>query len=269
MPVLRVALAQVDVTVGDLAGNAAVVLDRTAEAARGRRPPRRLPRDDAHRLPARGPGAAPVVPGGVAGRPRDSWPADLAEAGLGERRGDRRLPRRRRPAAQRARVLLGGQVVARYFKHHLPNYGVFDEHRYFVPGDSLRRRPAPRCRHRADDLRGRLAGRRPVRRGRQPPASAWSSTSTARRTSATRTTCGCRCCSAGRAEAGRPVVYVNTVGGQDELVFDGDSMVVVRRRRACCCGRRSTSRASSWSTSPSPLRSPRPSGRHRLDCRWP
>jgi NAD+ synthase (glutamine-hydrolysing) len=32
MPVLRVALAQVDITVGDLAGNAAVILDRTAEA---------------------------------------------------------------------------------------------------------------------------------------------------------------------------------------------------------------------------------------------
>ena len=32
MPVLRVALAQVDVTVGDFAGNAAVILDRTAEA---------------------------------------------------------------------------------------------------------------------------------------------------------------------------------------------------------------------------------------------
>ena len=28
------------------------------------------------------------------------------------------------------------------------------------------------------------------------------------------------------AEAGAPVLYVNTVGGQDELVFDGDSMVV-------------------------------------------
>ena len=34
------------------------------------------------------------------------------------------------------------QVVARYFKHHLPNYGVFDELRYFVPGDALAGRPA-------------------------------------------------------------------------------------------------------------------------------
>src|SRR5262249_44599473 len=34
-------------------------------------------------------------------------------------------------------VLHGGRVVATYFKHHLPNYGVFDEDRYFVPGDTL------------------------------------------------------------------------------------------------------------------------------------
>ena len=34
-------------------------------------------------------------------------------------------------------VLYGGEVVATYFKHHLPNYGVFDEARYFVPGDQF------------------------------------------------------------------------------------------------------------------------------------
>src|SRR6185436_14862037 len=34
-------------------------------------------------------------------------------------------------------VLRHGGVVARYFKHHLPNYGVFDEDRYFVPGDTF------------------------------------------------------------------------------------------------------------------------------------
>ena len=37
----------------------------------------------------------------------------------------------------RSRSLHGGRVVARYAKHHLPNYGVFDEYRYFVPGDAL------------------------------------------------------------------------------------------------------------------------------------
>ena len=34
-------------------------------------------------------------------------------------------------------LLLGGQVVATCYKRRLPNYGVFDERRYFVPGDSF------------------------------------------------------------------------------------------------------------------------------------
>ena len=45
-------------------------------------------------------------------------------------------------------------------------------------------------------------------------------------------------------EAGATVAYVNTVGGQDELVFDGDSTWWSARTVPCCCGRRSTSRAS-------------------------
>ena len=36
-----------------------------------------------------------------------------------------------------ASVLLGGKVIGQYFKHHLPNYSVFDEYRNFVPGDEL------------------------------------------------------------------------------------------------------------------------------------
>ena len=36
-----------------------------------------------------------------------------------------------------AAVIHGGRVVGRYAKHHLPNYGVFDEYRIFAPGESL------------------------------------------------------------------------------------------------------------------------------------
>jgi NAD+ synthase (glutamine-hydrolysing) len=123
-----------------------------------------------------------------------------------------------------------GAVVARYFKHHLPNYGVFDERRYFVPGDRfvvvrhlgtdialticedvwqdggpftvagaaraglvLNINGSPYERNK-DDLRLPLLQRR-------------------------------------AAEAGAPVLYVNTTGAQDELVFDGDSMVVARDGR--------------------------------------
>ena len=70
-----------------------------------------------------------------------------------------------------AALLYAGAVAAPSAKHHLPNYGVFDEYRYFVPGDTLpvfrlppRAAAARRRRHR--DLRGPVAGRRPGR-GRQ------------------------------------------------------------------------------------------------------
>ena len=62
-------------------------------------------------------------------------------------------------------VLADGAVAAVYRKIRLPNYGVFDEHRYFEPGDE----PAPievaGVPGRADDLRGRL-GRGPPGLGR-------------------------------------------------------------------------------------------------------
>ena len=45
-----------------------------------------------------------------------------------------RLGRPRGAPFNAAAVLHAGSVVARYAKHHLPNYGVFDEFRYFVPG---------------------------------------------------------------------------------------------------------------------------------------
>ena len=36
-----------------------------------------------------------------------------------------------------ASVLMGGEIIGRYAKHHLPNYSVFDEYRIFVPGNDL------------------------------------------------------------------------------------------------------------------------------------
>ena len=47
-----------------------------------------------------------------------------------------RLGRPRHSPQNAAAVVRGGRVIAGYAKHHLPNYGVFDEYRYFVPGKS-------------------------------------------------------------------------------------------------------------------------------------
>ncbi len=144
---LRIALAQVNSTVGDLAGNAATVLEwtrRAAEAGAGLvvfpemmltgYPVEDLAlrtsfvtasmatlEDTARQLAAEGLGGVAVVTGY-----------------LGRRAGG--TPRAGEPAGapqNAAALLYGGAVAVTTAKHHLPNYGVFDEYRYFVPGDRL------------------------------------------------------------------------------------------------------------------------------------
>ncbi|HYU03008.1 MAG TPA: nitrilase-related carbon-nitrogen hydrolase, partial [Jatrophihabitantaceae bacterium] len=148
MPQLRVALAQIDVTVGDLSGNAAAVLDRTREAAAAGAhlvtfpemaitgyPPEDLVFRESFRTASRaaveklaadlagaGLGDTAVIVGYL---DEDGGPHNAATLYLDERAGPRNA----------AAFCLGGRVVATYFKHHLPNFGVFDEARYFVRGD--------------------------------------------------------------------------------------------------------------------------------------
>jgi NAD+ synthase (glutamine-hydrolysing) len=240
MPQLRLALAQINLTVGDLTGNAAAVLERTREAAAAGAhlvafpemaitgyPPEDLVFRESFRaasratvdklatdLAANGLGDIAVMVGYL---DEDGGPRKAATLYLDERAGPRNA----------AAFCLGGRVVARYFKHHLPNYGVFDEARYFVRGDrftvvryrgvdvalticedmwqndgpfavagevgvglviNINGSPYERKK---DDIRRLLIQRR-VRESRAA------------------------------------IVYVNTVGAQDELVFDGDSMVVAQ-----------------------------------------
>ncbi|HEY5987751.1 MAG TPA: nitrilase-related carbon-nitrogen hydrolase, partial [Streptosporangiaceae bacterium] len=147
MPRLRIALAQVNSTVGDLAANAATVIDWTRRAA---------DRDaDLVVFPEMMLSGYPVedlalrvsfVEASIA-TAKDTA-ARLAQAGLGEiavvtgylGRQAGLAPHTGLPAsaAQNAAALLHrGQIVVTTAKHHLPNYGVFDEYRYFVPGNRL------------------------------------------------------------------------------------------------------------------------------------
>ncbi|MEU9825752.1 NAD+ synthase [Micromonospora chersina] len=236
MPTLRLALCQVDPTVGDIAGNADLVRAWTRKAADAgaqlalfpelmltgypvedlvfRRSFVAASRAALHRLAADlaadGLGDLPVLVGYL---DADGPPQVSADAEPG------------RGARNAAALLHGGAVVATYFKHHLPNYGVFDEDRYFVSGDALTvvriggvdvalticedlwqaGGPFAVARHAGvglvlningspyelnkDDIRLPLVRRR-------------------------------------AAEAGAAIAYVNMVGGQDELVYDGDSMIV-------------------------------------------
>ena len=229
---LRIALAQIDTCVGDLDQNAARVLEWCARAAEARA--------DVVVLPEMTVTGYPIEDLAL----RDSFAraadatvrtiaADLLSAGLGElvvvlgTLG--RSPAGR--ATNRAVTIHRGRVVASYDKHHLPNYGVFDEFRIFSAGAST-------C---VIDVAGRRAGvvicediwqdGGPVSQmdaadvdvllvlNGSPYVDDGSPELAARRA----------------REVGAPVVYVNLVGGQDDLVFDGGSFVVGQDGTVLAC----------------------------------
>jgi NAD+ synthase (glutamine-hydrolysing) len=225
MPQLRIALAQVNATVGDLAGNAELTVAWARKAAEAGAhlvvfPEMALTGYPVEDLALRESfaEASKACVHELAGR--------LAEAGCGDIACYvSYLDRDEVGPRDAAAVLYRGEVVATQFKHHLPNYGVFDERRYFKPGESL------------DILRihglevgmvicediwqdgGPIAalGAAGVDLVLSPNASPYERNKDDVRLPlvARRAT-----------EAGASLAYVNMVGGQDELVFDGDSLVV-------------------------------------------
>jgi len=124
-----------------------------------------------------------------------------------------------------AAVCRRGQVVGVYHKHLLPNYGVFDERRYFEPGQDHLLLDTPEavlsvsvCEDAWSEdgpvVQQGLAGAQIVI---NINASPYDKNKLDERTAML----------ADRARrAGASIVYVNTVGGQDELVFDGSSIVI-------------------------------------------
>ncbi|MEU9624314.1 NAD+ synthase [Streptomyces sp. NPDC048155] len=237
MPQLRLALNQIDSTVGDLSGNAEAIVHWTRHSAEqgahlvafpemmltgypvedlALRPSfvdasRQALRALAARLDAEGFGELPVVVGFL-DRSETAQPRYGQPAGAPQNAGA---------------VLHRGQVALAFAKHHLPNYGVFDEFRYFVPGDSM---PVVRV-HGVDvalaiceDLwqdGGRVPAARAAGAGLllSINASPYERDKDDTRLELVRK----------RAqEAGCTTAYLAMIGGQDELVFDGDSIVVDR-----------------------------------------
>jgi NAD+ synthase (glutamine-hydrolysing) len=216
---LRVALAQIDPTVGDIEGNAAKVADWTARA-----------RDE---------GAAVVVFPELAltGYPPEDlllkpYFLDAARSALDRLASQTKgivsvvgFPERVDDVYNAAAVLADGRVAALYRKIHLPNYGVFDEERYFQAGDEPAIleldgitvgltvcediwEPGPPATSEA------LAGAEvivnlsasPYHRGKGPERE--------------------RMLVQRARDNLAAVAFCNTVGGQDELVFDGHSVVI-------------------------------------------
>ena len=235
---IRFALAQINPVVGDIAGNSALIRDAVRDAANAHAsvvvfPEMALtgyPIEDlafspdfvgeseqglrllAGQLDAEGWGDIAVVVGFVRRAATPSFGGAIAHNSLG--------------------VLFGGEVHSTYDKQHLPNYSVFDEERVFVPGNDTHalvlggvkvgflicedlwrdEGPVEALAEQGLDVvvvinaspfdRTKDDNRFPLleRRARQFTA---------------------------------PVAYVNLVGGQDDLVFDGDSAVVDANGTVC------------------------------------
>jgi NAD+ synthase (glutamine-hydrolysing) len=237
---LRLALAQVDPVVGDLAGNAELVVSWSKQAAaRGAHviafPEMMLtgyPPEDLVLRESFIEASATLI---------QSLAARLAAVGLGElgvivgylerphRIASVSVSRSDNAAHQlpcdAAAFLFRGQVVARYAKHHLPNYGVFDELRYFSRGDQL-----PVVRHLGIDIVMTVC--EDLWQDGGPLTAAGHATAglvvniNASPFERGKGDVRLRLAQRRAAEANATLAYVNMVGGQDELVFDGDSFVV-------------------------------------------
>ena len=127
--------------------------------------------------------------------------------------------------ANAAAVIQRGEVVGRYAKHHLPNYGVFDEARHFAPGTTplhLRIGGTTATLAICEDL-WQEGG--PVTWAREAGAQLLLVIN-ASPFEQDKDDVRLALCEQRVAQSGCALAYVNLVGAQDELVFDGDSMVL-------------------------------------------
>jgi NAD+ synthase (glutamine-hydrolysing) len=236
VPQIRLALVQLNPIVGDLESNVAKCLDAVKFAAAKGADVVVLPEMVITGYPVEDLALRPTFQQASV-QATESFAAKLKSEGLGgvlvfvgylRRTNDveaQTLGTPRGGPMNCAGVIFDGVIQASYAKHHLPNYGVFDEYRYFVPGNNsvlvrafgvdiavaicedLWQEGGPVSQVKAngagllvvlngspyerdkDDVRLELVTRR-------------------------------------AREAAATLAYVNMVGGQDELVFEGDSIIV-------------------------------------------
>ena len=218
---LRLALAQVNPTVGDLAGNAAMAIKCAHQAQLAGAHIAIFPEMVLTGYPvedlALRPSFQVASKSALESLARQINPQIVSIVGYLDHLAGR--------PQNMVAVIAGGEVKARYAKCHLPNYGVFDEYRNFVAGDStlvVRIHGVDVGIAICEDLwidggiTTQLAARKPglviVPNG-SPFERAKDDV---RLELVTRRA----------AQMGAPLAYLNMTGGQDDLVFDGDSIVV-------------------------------------------
>jgi NAD+ synthase (glutamine-hydrolysing) len=223
---LRIAAAQINPLVGDITGNAAKVLGAAKKAnTQGAQVvvfPEMVitgyPIEDLALRPAFSKAAKEAVKTLASNLEKNGCGDLLVVVGY--------LDREEKPLNAVA-LLHGGKILARYVKRHLPNYGVFDEFRNFAPGngtlivrylgvdiavaicEDIWREEGPMA-----ELVARKPGILLV-----PNGSPFERSKDDLRLKLLQQRC---------EQVHTPIVYVNMVGGQDDLVFDGDSIVIAK-----------------------------------------
>jgi NAD+ synthase (glutamine-hydrolysing) len=230
MPAVRVAMAQINPTVGDLAGNSAKIIAFAAKAK------------------AEGASLVLFPELGLTGYPiedlalskdflssshnaLEKLAKDLLGADCGELTvvvgypGFAKIPTSWAIGQNKAAVIRNGLIQSEYAKHHLPNYSVFDEYRVFVPGSEL-------LTFELEGIRFAVVICEDIWQSGGPVAeiskqnvdmtlvlngSPFETSKTDSRLSLVQTLAKTQ---------SSAVAYVNLVGGQDDLVFDGNSFAV-------------------------------------------
>lgn len=230
MPALRLAMAQINPTVGDLQGNSTLILQQVEQASKLGAKLVLFPELALTGYPIEDLALTKDFLK-AAEEALEALAKELAAKGHGELRvlvGHPALAKN--PTAWAigqncASLIFDGKVQASYAKHHLPNYSVFDEYRVFVPGDELLTfeleglrfatvicedmwqtgGPVAQIASRKVDVTLVLNG------------SPFEQSKTDTRLELVRQLA---------AQQSSAVAYVNLVGGQDDLVFDGNSFAI-------------------------------------------
>ena len=222
---MKLGIAQLNLTVGDIAGNAARLLAAAHEAhAAGAAllltPEMSICGYPAEDLVLRSDFTAACA-AAVEQLAADAPPGLALIVGYPERSDDGLF--------NAAALMRGGRIESVYRKHHLPNHSVFDEQRVFDRGDAS-------CVFACGGLYfglnicGDIWEPGPATRALEagadwllvPNASPYHLNKERERLAVARSR---------QVETGLPIVYANLVGGQDELVFDGASFALDTRRR--------------------------------------
>lgn len=231
MTQLRIALAQVNPTVGDIAGNCALVVETAHTADNAGADLLAFPEMVITGYPIEDLALRPAFIT-ASTQALTQLATTLSNQGLGHlpvvvgylshtTNTDTTTPRPQNCAA----ILHQGTVHGHYAKHHLPNYGVFDEHRIFAPGTGITIAEiggANIALAICEDL-WQVGG--PVAHAATAQANlllVLNGSPYERHKDDTRLTLT----TTHAHNTGCAVAYVNCVGGQDDLVFDGDSHIV-------------------------------------------